>query len=50
MLPMEKPRAGRQSNNNQSFQVLPRLVIGAEDFLQKGIGLDRLISGKLEEK
>lgn len=50
MLPMEKSRAGRRSNNNQSFHVLPRLVIRAEDFLQKEIGLDRLIFKKLEEK
>lgn len=57
---MEKSRAGRRSNNDQSFHVLSRLVIGAEGLLQKELGLDRLIfensnpfisiSQKLEEK
>lgn len=60
LLLMEKTRAGRRSNNDQSFHVLSRLIIGAEGILQKELGLDRLvfdnnnpfvsISQKLEEK
>lgn len=57
---MEKSRAGRRINNDQTFHVLSRLVVGAEGMLQKELGLERLvfesnnpfvtISQKLEEK
>lgn len=57
---MEKSRAGRRTNNDQSFHVLSRLLTGAEGSLQKELALDRLsyemnnpfvtISQKLEEK
>lgn len=60
LLLMEKSRAGRRSNGDQSFHVLSRLIIGAEGMLQKELGIDRIVfdsnnpfvsvSQKLEEK